>query len=184
MMGRGSRLALWGLALLLSVLLYWKGRAPLPGGKDAAFPFAGGGVPVRLAGDFPSPGVYRFADGIFVTTVVKMTLPDLPFPAADKAVGELRLHGGEIVCLARRGGQPAVISVEAMGAKERMLLGIPLDPDRLTVADWDLLPGIGPRLAERIVADRLKNGAFGSVTGVLRVSGIGPAKLEAIRRYF
>jgi len=183
-MGRDSRLALWGLALLLGVMLYWKGRAPALTGREAAFPFAGTGVLVRLAGDFPHPGVRRFQDGIFVTTVVKMTLGALPSAALSKDVGERRLHGGEVLTLSRFAGQPAVISMGSMGTKERMLLGVRLDPDRLTAADWDLLPGIGPTLAERIVADRLKNGAFGTVEGVLRVPGIGPAKIQAICRYF
>lgn len=37
-----------------------------------------------------------------------------------------------------------------------------------------LLPGIGPRLAERIVAERRSNGPFRSIQDLERVRGIGP----------
>ncbi|HJV36381.1 ComEA family DNA-binding protein [Geomonas sp.] len=43
---------------------------------------------------------------------------------------------------------------------------------------------MGPVLAARIVADRQKNGAFGSLEGVQRVPGVGPGKLASLRRYF
>ncbi len=42
-------------------------------------------------------------------------------------------------------------------------------------AALDELPGIGPVLAERIVADRTANGPFVSIEDLDRVSGIGPS---------
>jgi competence protein ComEA len=62
----------------------------------------------------------------------------------------------------------------------------PTVPDRLmdlntaTVAELDTLPGIGPVLAARIVAEREKK-PFAKVEDLRRVSGIGPKKFEAIR---
>ena len=47
--------------------------------------------------------------------------------------------------------------------------------------DWMQLEGIGPSLAQRIVADRSLNGAFSSIEDVARVPGIGPATLDRIR---
>jgi competence protein ComEA len=43
------------------------------------------------------------------------------------------------------------------------------------------LPGIGPAIAAAIVEDRTARGPFSSVDDLLRVRGIGPAKLEALR---
>lgn len=51
----------------------------------------------------------------------------------------------------------------------------PLDLDRATAEEMDGLPGIGPALAARIVADREANGEFGSIEALQRVKGVGPA---------
>ena len=51
--------------------------------------------------------------------------------------------------------------MKRMKALEMILLGIPLYPVILDEEDWESLPGIGPMLAERIVADRQNNGDFG-----------------------
>lgn len=58
-----------------------------------------------------------------------------------------------------------------------------LEMDRATAADWERLPGIGPSLAARIVADRAERGPFQTPEGLLRVRGIGPRTLDRIRPY-
>ena len=50
-----------------------------------------------------------------------------------------------------------------------------VDVDAASAAELELLPGIGPSLAFRIVEDRNLNGPFGSIVGLQRVKGIGPA---------
>lgn len=47
-------------------------------------------------------------------------------------------------------------------------------------SELDSLPGIGPAMAKRIVAEREK-APFTSVDDLLRVKGIGPAKLNKLR---
>jgi len=71
-----------------------------------------------------------------------------------------------------------------MTVAERISLGIPLDPDTMSVGDWEALPGIGPALAKTIVLERQKNGDFHSLEGVLRVTGVGPGKLKTVKQYF
>lgn len=61
------------------------------------------------------------------------------------------------------------------GAARSSPLAGPVDVDRADSATLDLLPGIGPALAARIVADRELNGPFGSLDALQRVRGIGPA---------
>jgi competence ComEA-like helix-hairpin-helix protein len=59
--------------------------------------------------------------------------------------------------------------------------GARLDLNAASAADLELLPGIGPSLALRIVQDRLGKGAFPTVEALLRVRGIGPATLAKLR---
>ncbi|GAA1738136.1 hypothetical protein GCM10009809_36550 [Isoptericola hypogeus] len=56
-----------------------------------------------------------------------------------------------------------------------------LDLNTAQAPDLDALPGIGPVLAERIVAWRDDNGSFTSVDELEEVSGIGPSVLEQVR---
>lgn len=56
-----------------------------------------------------------------------------------------------------------------------------LDLNRATEQDFDALPGIGPRLAERIMEYRQSAGAFHSLDELRAVKGIGKKKFERIR---
>lgn len=51
-----------------------------------------------------------------------------------------------------------------------------------SASELQRLPGVGPTLAQRIVAERSR-GRFASAEDLLRVSGIGKAKLEKMRAY-
>ena len=56
-----------------------------------------------------------------------------------------------------------------------------LDLNRATEQDFDALPGIGARLAERIIAYRQSVGIFHSLDELRQVKGIGNKKFERIR---
>jgi competence protein ComEA len=66
-------------------------------------------------------------------------------------------------------------------AARALLEGRPLDLNRASASELELLPGIGPRLAERIVRDRTTRGPFRSVSELKRVPGVGKGKLRAVR---
>lgn len=57
----------------------------------------------------------------------------------------------------------------------------PLDLDIAPAVAIESLPRIGPALAARIVASRDSFGPFGSLEGLQRVRGIGPAMAKALR---
>lgn len=56
-----------------------------------------------------------------------------------------------------------------------------LDLNRATDHDFDALPGVGPKLAERIMEYRQSVGAFHSLDELREVKGIGRKKFERIR---
>ena len=64
------------------------------------------------------------------------------------------------------------------------MLGIPLLPDQMDAEDWDSLPGIGPKLAKKIVDDRQENGDYCSLEAVQRVPGMGEKKIKSLKKYF
>jgi predicted flap endonuclease-1-like 5' DNA nuclease len=58
-----------------------------------------------------------------------------------------------------------------------------IDVNRAGEAELMRLPGIGPALAARIVAERDRAGAYASPQALLRVPGIGPKTLARIEGY-
>lgn len=65
----------------------------------------------------------------------------------------------------------------ALTARQRLALGLPLDLNRARADELDLLPGIGPRLAQRLVAERQARGGWQDLAELERVRGIGPRQL-------
>lgn len=66
------------------------------------------------------------------------------------------------------------------GALAAMAAAARVDLNAADAIELAALPGIGPRLAERIVRDRDLHGPFASVEAIDRVPGIGPALVERI----
>ena len=63
--------------------------------------------------------------------------------------------------------------------------GVPyrLDLNSATASELDSLPGIGPVLAQNILARREENGPFSSPEDLLTVDGIGQKTLDKIEPY-
>jgi competence ComEA-like helix-hairpin-helix protein len=62
----------------------------------------------------------------------------------------------------------------------------PTQPININAADsaqLQLVPGIGPSTAEKILQMRKSYGAFKSVNDLMAVRGIGPKRLEKMRKY-
>lgn len=71
---------------------------------------------------------------------------------------------------------PAVHTPASQSVASRLI-----DINTATAAEFELLPGIGPTLAQRIVGDRNANGKFKDVNDLDRVRGIGPRTVERLR---
>jgi len=139
---------------------------------------------VWLGQGFARPGLHQLSDASAWTGVIALT-DGSGVPEWLKL--ELSRHpprSGECLSLGRSEAGKPVLLRRWMPAEQRMVLGIPLHPKRMSGEDWQALPGIGPRLAERIEMDRQKNGDFSDFTALDRVPGIGPKSLERWHKYF
>jgi competence protein ComEA len=65
----------------------------------------------------------------------------------------------------------------ALGADERLVLGLPIDPNTASARELAFVPGLSRRLGVEIVLDRERNGPFREVAELVRVKGIGAKKL-------
>ena len=116
-----------------------------------------------------------------------MVRPAAPLAAAGAVLALLALAalarphpapGGQV-----RDAPPEVARVEPRSSaqRQRLLSEEPIDVNAASVADFELLPRIGPTLAARIVEERERGGRFGTVDELARVRGIGPRTLERLR---
>jgi competence protein ComEA len=100
-------------------------------------------------------------------------VPRPPRACAEEGRGAPPLHW--LGCAADAG--PA----RALQGDERLLLGLPLDPNVAAARELAFVPGLSRSLAAALVADREARGPFRRVEDVLRVRGIGPKRLSRAR---
>jgi competence protein ComEA len=142
-------------------------------------PPTAGPILVHVAGAVRTPGVYALAAG----SRLEDALDAAGGPAARADLGALNLAGrledGERVLVPLISPTPAPGEAGEPAAEHQGLLDI----NSATTAQLETLPGIGPVLAASIVEYRETYGAFARLEDLLRVPGIGPAKLEQLRPY-
>lgn len=78
---------------------------------------------------------------------------------------------------------PAVV-LGPFTAAEKILFGYRLNINALSETDWELLPGIGPATAKKIVAFRKGHGPFQNPDSLLPIRGIGPKTVERLSSFF
>lgn len=138
---------------------------------------------VHISGSVVKPGVYAMPQGAIVQDALQAAGGPIDGTALDAVNLAQPVHDGERLYfpsqseLATSGATafPAVIEAAGEGVKDR------IDLNRATAPELEMLPGIGPSLAQKIVDFRDQQGPFGSVDDLMDVPGIGPAKMEAVK---
>lgn len=67
-----------------------------------------------------------------------------------------------------------------MSGEKHIVFSIPLDINMATAQDFEALPGIGPKLAQKIVETRERLGGFKTIDDLKKVKGIGDKKFKKI----
>lgn len=150
------------LALVVA-LVWWSARPP-----DAS---ASAGDPVGLASVSTLPLVVDVAGAVASPGVMELPAGARVRDAIDAAGGFLDGADRSSINLARPLVDGEQVYVPVVGEDRAG----PVNVNGADAAALEALPGIGPVLAERIVADRAANGPFVSIQDLDRVSGIGPS---------
>lgn len=131
---------------------------------------------VHLVGAVEKPGVYTLEKGQRINDAVQMAVP---LEKADLTQINLAesLQDGKQIYVPAKGEKAPPATASRIGVKASGLVNI----NTAGAGELDKLPGIGPALAGRIIAYREKNGPFGKVDDIIKVSGIGPALLAKIK---
>lgn len=72
---------------------------------------------------------------------------------------------------------------EVLPGASLMVMGHKIDINQASAHDLEALPGVGPKLAEKIVKNRQKEGRFTNIKGIMRVNGVKQKKFETIKAY-
>lgn len=153
----------------------------------------GGELVVHVAGAVRRPGVYVLPAGARVVDAIRAAGGEEGDGAAWVLNLAARLLDGDRIYVPERqevagqgaagggwgGPSPGSAGTAATGA------GAPVrvDVNHASAEELDAVPGIGPTLAQRIVAYRRANGPFARVEDLTKVPGIGPKTLEAMKEW-
>ena len=178
-------------ALIAVGLTWWLHRptdgtgGPAAGPAAAASEGAGGlevstaDVIVHVAGAVRKPGVFTLPGGSRVGEAVAAAGGPTRRAQLDGLNLARVLTDGEQVLVPDKQSQAAAAAPGAGGASAAAP-GAKLSLNQTTAADLETLPGIGPVLAERIVAHRDSVGGFKDVGELRDVTGIGEKTFQAL----
>jgi comEA protein len=112
-----------------------------------------------------------------------------PVPVVPSQVGSERLVQGEEAAVSEEAplSMAAVVDAARPGqrvkAVHRPKVIRVVSLNGATLADLDQLPGVGPKLAQRILAYRKGVGRFNAVEEIMGVKGIGPKNFAKMKPY-
>ncbi len=143
---------------------------------------------VYINGAVEKPGVYSFAEGSRVVDALQAAGGFLPTADGEGINQAAPLRDGQQVYVPFKGtplppglqssGPPAA---HPTGPAAAPVSSGPINLNTATREQLDILPGIGPALADRIIEYRQKNGPFQRPEDIKKVSGIGDKVYESIK---
>jgi competence protein ComEA len=169
-------LLIGGVLILLSVLVVARGNTQAtPPLEITPITVAEPEIFVDVTGAVNKPGVYTLTGKSRVIDAIKAAGDSAP--GADLSTINLArvLSDGEQIYV-----DSTVVNSSGVRVSKTVHTG-PININRATARQLDVLDGIGPVIAQRIVEYRKINGSFLSIDDLLKVSGIGAAKFAQIK---
>jgi competence protein ComEA len=156
-------------------------------------------IAVYVSGDVAKPGVYTLPEGSRVNDAVAAAggaLPDADLEQINLAqkladadhisvlkLGETARPTTSVIQTTGPSPTPKAGAPPAVGASTKGTPGTKINLNTATAQALELVPGIGPVTAQRIITDREQNGPYTSVDNLTRVPGIKAGILAKIRDY-
>ena len=141
---------------------------------------------VDVDGAVVTPGVYRLREGARVAQAIDAAgglTPEADVAGLNRAS---KVTDGQKIHVPTVGEQQASIAEAGVDGGTSASSGVSgatglVNINTASAAELQTLSGIGPSMAQSIIDERTKNGAFASVDDLMRVSGIGEKKLAKIK---
>jgi competence protein ComEA len=182
-----------GIVLFLSLFLVffflltlpsssWREIPKGPGEESASGPAPREGqVLIEVDGSVNQRGMVRVEEGETVRDALakaggvkgEIAVPSEPLGQKIEKSSRVRIAPGA--------EGKATVTLEPLDPPKLKVLSIPVPINTATAEELDILPGIGPMTAQAIIEDRESRGRFAFPEDLLRVPGIGPKKLAALR---
>lgn len=96
---------------------------------------------------------------------------------------DMQISGGPLPSQTSSGHSPSGSGSQPASVSDSSTAKFPININTASAAELDLLPGIGPVLAQRILDYRTEYGSFASVKDLMYVEGIGEKTLSKILDY-
>lgn len=134
-------------------------------------------ITVHVDGAVAKPGLYTLPTGSRLADAIDRAGL---LPGADTSGLPLaeRLRDGQSIVVPERSAQVTEGTTATTPAEPGSTL---IDINAASADELETLPGIGPALAERIVAYRTEHGPFQSVDELAQVRGISPRMVDELR---
>ncbi|HEY69136.1 MAG TPA: ComEA family DNA-binding protein [Anaerolineae bacterium] len=139
-----------------------------------------GPVQVHVCGAVNQPGVYALPRGSIVEHAIEAAGGFTPEAVPSALNLAAVLEDGQKVHVPEQENHAVSIASSAYTTVDPAP-GELININTATASELDLLPGIGPSLANNIIEHRQNYGPFTSIEDIINVSGIGPAKFAELR---
>jgi competence protein ComEA len=149
-------------------------RSAGPGAGPPVATTPGGMLVVAVSGKVRRPGLVRVPPGARVADVIEAAGGVLPGTDLSTLNLARKVSDGELIVV----GGPNPVGAPAPGDPAGTS---PVNLNTATAEQLQTLPGVGPVLAQRIVAYREQHGGFRSVAELRSVSGIGDARYQELK---
>ncbi len=133
-------------------------------------------------------GIYFLPEGTRLEdllSLLRLRLNSIKSTPADSAPPDFfnPLKDGVKIMVLRDEKKKFEIRLGTMSASTRIALNMPIDVNSASMAELELVPGIGEKTAQKIIEARNQKGKFHKLEEMMKINGIKQKKLDKLRPF-